>query len=235
MYSRYLATTFACSSSTPLPPDHLLEDDLRDFRIGHPGAGVFVDVRLDLVELLEGALPGDRPGPAGGDQGPVDVPKDRSDRVSHRRHRSRPRRGLMSMLVFEHVALGEDVEDQERREDDDAGDPEDDEDRAQARVGGGAGADREALSAGGRGTGRRTSPRSPRSPRPRRAAAAAGGRRRGARRACRSRRPRRRSPAAGPRGRGGCRRSGLRSGGRSGRPRRRTPATTPAASARFSK
>ncbi len=71
----------------PRPPDHLGEDDLGDFRVGHPGAGVFVDVRLDPVEVLEGALPGDRPGAPGGQQRPVDVPEHSFDRVRHRRGR----------------------------------------------------------------------------------------------------------------------------------------------------
>jgi hypothetical protein len=40
---------------------------------------VFLDVGLDFVLLLEGALPGDRAGAAGDEQGAVDVPEDGLD------------------------------------------------------------------------------------------------------------------------------------------------------------
>ncbi len=53
--------------------DHLAEDDLGDFGIGHPSVGVLLDVRFDPVQLEEGALPGDGTGAAGDEQGPVDV------------------------------------------------------------------------------------------------------------------------------------------------------------------
>ena len=59
--------------------DHLAEDDRGDFRVGHAGVGVLLDVGVDPVQLAEGALPGDRAGPAGDEQGAVDVEEDRLD------------------------------------------------------------------------------------------------------------------------------------------------------------
>ena len=59
--------------------DHLAKDDLGDFRIGHAGVGVLLDVRLDAVQLEEGALPGDRSGATGDQQRPVYVEEDRCD------------------------------------------------------------------------------------------------------------------------------------------------------------
>jgi hypothetical protein len=56
--------------------DHLAEDDLGNFGIGHPGMGVLLDVRFDPVQLEEGPLPGNRPGAAGDQQGAIDVEED---------------------------------------------------------------------------------------------------------------------------------------------------------------
>ncbi len=62
-----------------LAADRLAEDDRGDLGVGHAGVGVLGDVDVDPVQLLEGALPGDAPGAAGDEQGPVDVEEDRLD------------------------------------------------------------------------------------------------------------------------------------------------------------